>query len=237
MLVLGIAGLGVSLAGLTMQLMPRQFTARQQQQIIDWEAAQRWRVTPAGQIFPASVSYTATSALGGDLSLSANRIGIARQASCAAATDPTAAAVLTRNGCQAVLRATYTDGTDSYVVTIGVAAFSTTAQAAAAERELTGPTLTRAGDVPQGVRTVAFKDTPAAWFTDGRRQISASRSAATYVFFYTVGYADDRPLVQVASDQYTDGEMTSLGTGVAQAVESMLAKPVKQPHCPGAPGC
>ncbi len=237
MLVLGIAGLGVSLAGLTIQLMPRQFTARQQQQILDWEAARSWRVLPAGTIFPASVRYTATAALGSDLSLSATRIGIARQASCAAATDPVVAAVLTRNGCQAMLRATYVDGTDSYVVTVGVAAFPSTAQAAAAGRELAGPTLTGAGSVVPGVRTAEFKGTPAASFTDDRRQISASRSAATYVFFYTIGYTDDRPLVPVSSDLYTYAEMTSLGAGVAQAVETVLAPPLQQPHCPGTPGC
>jgi hypothetical protein len=236
-LVLGIAGLGVSLAGLTIQLMPRQFTARQQQEILAWEAARSWRVLPAGQIFPASVRYTATSALGSDLSLSATRIGIARQASCAAATDPVVAAVLARNGCEAVLRATYVDATDSYVVTVGVATFPGTAQAAAAERQLTGPTLTGAGSVAAGVRTALFKGTPAAWFTDGRRQISASKNAATYVFLYTVGYADERPLVPVSSDQYTDDEMTSLGAGVAQAVESVLAAPQPQPRCPGTPGC
>jgi hypothetical protein len=236
-LVLGIAGLGVSLAGLTIQLMPRQFTARQQQQILDWEAARAWRVLPAGTIFPASVRYTATFVPGSSLQLSATRIGIARQASCAAATDPHAAEVLVRNGCQAVLRATYVDGTDSYVVTVGVAAFPGTAQAAAAGRELTGPTLTGAGSVAAGVRTAEFKGTPAASFTNGQRQISASRSAATYVFFYTIGYTDDRPLVPVSSDAYTYTEMTSFGAGVAQAVESVLAPPLRQPHCPGTPGC
>jgi hypothetical protein len=236
-LVLGIAGLGVSLAGLAIQVMPRQFTARQQQQILDWEEARSWRVLPAGKIFPASVRYTATSALDSDLSLSATRIGIARQASCAAATDSVVAAVLVRNGCQAVLRATYVDGTDSYVVTIGVAAFPSTAQAAAAGQVLTGPTLTGAETVAPGVRTAEFKGTPAASFADDRRQISASKIAATYVFFYTIGYTDDRPFVPVSSDPYTYAEMTSLGAGVLQAVETEVAPSLQQPHCPGAPGC
>lgn len=238
MLVLGVAGLGVSLAGIAIRVMPRQFTAHQQQQILDWESASRWRELPAGTIFPAVVSYQPPPALGGGpLSLTASRIGIARQASCRAATDAGVAVVLDRNGCQAVLRATYVDGTDSYVVTVGVAAFPGMAQAAAAGRELAGPTLTGAGGSAHGVRTVEFKGTPAALFSNSERQISAQRRAATYVIFYTIGYADNRPLVPVKTDAYAYAEMTSLGAGVAGAVQARLAAPLRLPHCPGTPGC
>jgi hypothetical protein len=230
----------VSLAGVAMQLLPRQFTAHQQKQILDWEAGRLWRELPAGTIFGASVSYPAPSVLGGGaLALTATRIGIARQASCPAATDTAVAAVLARNGCEAMLRATYVDATDSYVVTVGVAAFPGMAQASAAQRELSGPTLTRArsAGAAVGVRTVWFRNTPAAWFTDSARQISASTNAATYIVFYTVGYADDRPRVPVSSDKYADAEMTSLGVGVRQAVVNVLAAPLPPPHCPGTPGC
>jgi hypothetical protein len=237
-LVLGIAGLGVSLTGVAIQMMPRQFTARQQQQILDWEAAKRWRVLPAGKIFPAVVHYQPPPELsGGTLSLTASRIGIARQDSCRAATDAAVGAVLARNGCQAVLRATYVDGTDSYVVTVGVAAFPGAAQAAAAEGELGGATLTGAGGSAAGVLTVTFNGTPAALFSDLRRQISLRQRAATYVIFSAVGYADQRPYVGVSSDRYVYGEMTSLGLGVADAVQSVLAAPLPPPRCPGTPGC
>lgn len=229
-LVLGIAGLGVSLAGVAIQIMPRQFTARQQQRILDWEAARRWRVLPAGQIFPPVVQYQPQFALpGGTLSLTASRIGIARGVSCREATDAGIAAVLARNGCQAVLRATYADGTDSYVVTVGVAAFPGMAQAAAAEGEL--------GRSAAGVRAVAFANTPAAWFRDSGRQISLRQRAATYVIFSAIGYADQRPHVRVSSDRYVYDEMVSLGDGVADAVQSVLASPLQLPRCPGAPGC
>jgi len=237
--VLGVAGLGVSLVGVATQLLPRQFTAQQRQQILDWEAGKLWRELPAGRIFPASVSYPAPSVLGGALALTAKRIGIARQATCPAATDAAVAAVLTRSGCQDVLRATYVDATDSYVVTVGVAAFPGEVQASAAGRALSGPSLTgaRSADQAAGVRAVWFKNTPAEWFTDGHRQISGSTSAATYVVFYTVGYADNRPREPVSSDKYADAEMTSLGTGVAQAVVHELAPPLAAPRCPGTPGC
>jgi hypothetical protein len=242
LLVAGVVGLGVSLVGAATQLMPRQFTAQQRQQILDWEAGQRWRELPAGMIFPASVSYPAPSVLNGGtaLSLTARRIGIARQASCPAATDAAVGAVLTRRGCQALLRATYVDATDSYVVTVGVAAFAASAQASAARQELSGATLTGAGSaggVAAGIRTVPFAGTPAAWFTDGRRQISASTSEYNYVVFYTIGYADNRPREPVSSDRYASAEMTSLGAGVARAVINVLGKPLPTPHCPGTPGC
>ena len=237
-LVLGLAGLAVSLVGVAMQMLPRQFTAHQQQQILDWEASARWRQEPAGKIFPAVFQYQPPLAVSGDgLSLSASRIGIARQASCTAATDAAVAAVLTRNRCEAVLRATYVDSTDSYVVTVGVAAFPGTAQAVAASVQLTGSGLTGPHGTPLGVKTVAFKNTPAGSFTNSRRQISGQQRAATYVIFYAIGYASARPFVPVKSDTYAYSEMNSLGGGVVQAVEAKLAAPLKQPHCPGTEGC
>jgi hypothetical protein len=230
---LGVAGLAVSLLGVTTQLLPRQFTVQQQIQIRDWEIGRTWRLQPAGDIFKSTVTYQPPSALsGGGLTLSARRVGIARQASCSAATDAAVAAVLTRNGCQAVLRATYVDATDTYVVTVGVAVFSGSAQASAAQGEVAG-----ASQAAAGVLTVPFGGTPAAWFTDSRRQLSASKSAGTYLVFYTVGYTGKRPRLPVAADGYADSEMTSVGDGVAQAVVSVLNAPVARPHCPGTPGC
>ena len=84
-----------------------------------------------------------------------------------------------------------------------------------------------------------FKGTPAAAFTNGRRQIFGvlAGSTGTYVFFYTIGYADDRPWVPVTADSYAESEMTSLGQGVAHAVDSALTVPAPAPHCPGTPGC
>jgi hypothetical protein len=215
----------------------RRFTAAQQREIVNWEYGRVWRTLSAGTIFPTSVSYQPPAVLEGGprLTLTTGRIGIARQATCQAATDAAAAAVLDRNGCSAVLRATYTDGTKSYVVTVGVAVLPSTAQAAAAFRELgDAPDV---GGIAPGVRAVAFKDTPAAWFTDERRQLSGSTWAGSYVALYTVGYADSRPREPVSEDSYADEEMMSAGSGVAQAVLAKVAPPVATPHCPGTPGC
>jgi hypothetical protein len=232
-LVLGVAGLVISLIGVAAQVLPRQFTAGQQRQITDWEFGSHWRSFPAGKIFPAAVPYFPPASLNDDkgLTLTATRIGIARQASCAVATDPAVATVLARNGCAAVLRATYVDGTHSYVVTVGVAVMPGSAQAAAAKRELPGGNY--------GVRPVRFKGTAAADFTTGRRQIWGvlGGSTGTYVFFYTIGYADGRQQVLVTADSYGDAEMTSMGQGVAGKVSKVLAGPLPAPHCPGTPGC
>lgn len=236
-LALGLIGLVVSVYGVATQVMPRRFTPAQQQQIVNWESGRDWRTMSAGAIFPASVSYAPPTALdgGSPLTLTAGRIGIAKQATCRAATDDAAAAVLDRNGCSALLRATYTDGTKSYAVTVGVAVLPTTAQAARAAAALRE--LGDAGAIVPGVRAVAFSDTPADWFTNQRRQLSGSSSRGPYVALYTVGYADSRPREQVSDDSYAAAEMMSVGSGVAQAVLSAIAPPVATPHCPGTTGC
>ena len=233
-LVLGVAGLAVALTGIALQLLPRQFSAEQRQQITDWEVGKRWRTMSAGAIFPASLQYAGPSTLSDDLKLTADRIGIARQASCAAATDPAAVgAVLARHGCEAMLRATYVDGTGSYVITVGVAAMPGSAQVKAAQQELAGV----GGRNGAGVRTVPVAGSLAAAFTDARRQLSASMRAGPYLVFYTIGYTDDRPRQPVSADTYADAEMTAAGAGVALAVASQVDASVPPPHCPGTPGC
>src|SRR5712691_3287220 len=80
--VLGLAGLAAAAAGIAVQVMPRRFTAAQQQQIMAWESARRWRALPAARIFPANITYQLPSfALAGSagLSLQARRVGISRR--------------------------------------------------------------------------------------------------------------------------------------------------------------
>jgi hypothetical protein len=235
-LALGLIGLVISLIGVAAEVMPRTFTAGQQRQITDWEYGRSWRTLPAGQIFPASVSYQAPVVLDdSSLMLTAGRIGIARQSGCQAAADDAAAMVLARNGCTTMLRATYADGTNSYVVTVGVAVLPSSAQAEAANASLSAADLV--GGIEPGVRALAFKNTAAAWFTDARRQLSGSFRAGPYLALYTVGYADGRAREPVTGDSYADGEMTSVGSGVAQAVLAKVGAPVRPPRCPGTPGC
>ena len=229
---LGVAGLVASLAGAAVQVMPRRFSTAQQRQIMAWETASRWRSWPAGEIFPAAVSYQLPSldfGAASSLSLSARRVGIAPQSNCAQATDQALAAVLDAHGCTAVLRATYTDSTGSLVVTVAVV--------------VTRGTAPQVSSLPSGhglrpaVKAVAFPGTLAARFSDRQRQTSGGFSRGTYLFLYAAGYTDGRSFDQVSVDPYAASEMNSLGTGVAQSIGAHLGARPPMPHCPGAPGC
>ncbi len=245
-LVLGLAGLAISMTAVAIQLLPRHFTAAQQRQIESWEISSRWRTMPAGQIFPASVGYQLSAQVLQDsspLNLDALRVGIAPQSSCTTgAITAAAAVVLRRDGCEAVLRATYVDATRSYVATVGVAVLPTDAAAAAADAGLVPPRpaaayhANGASQLEAGVQVVRFGGTAAELY-DYSRQLSASFADGPYLVMYTVGYADSRPRVPVSRDPYSDTEMTDLAQSVAQSVASKLAAPPAPPHCPGAPGC
>jgi hypothetical protein len=246
-LILGLTGFAVSAFGVAIQLLPRHFTASQQRQIEAWEVMRRWHTMPAGRIFPASVSYQLPArVLQGTvpLSLDAIRVSIAPQESdCAkAVTSEPAAAVLRRNGCEAVLRATYVDATRSYVMTVGVAVLPNAVAAASADSGLATPRLAVARQasiqdrLPGGVLLVRFRGAGAGRY-DYHRQISASFTAGPYLVMYAAGYADNRPRVPVTQDKYSDAEMTSMAQGVARTVAQTLAASPAPPHCPGAPGC
>jgi hypothetical protein len=244
-LFLGIGGLALSAAGVAVQLLPRQFTAAQQRQIMSWEVANRWRVLTAGQIFPQAVAYQLSAQVLEDtapLNLRALRVGIAPQSGCDAGVTGAAAAVLRHGGCQAILRATYVDATTSYVMTLGVAVLPTASAAAAADAGLAAPRLADAhasddaGGLAPGVGVVRFRGTAATLY-DYNRQISASFSQGPYIFMYAAGYAGRRPRVQVSTDRYSYEEMASMARGVAVSVADRLAAEPAPPHCPGAPGC
>jgi hypothetical protein len=241
-LVLGVAGMLLAGSLVYSGLMPRKFTPAQQQQIVAWEVAARWRELPAGVIFPAAATYPPPDALidGGALSLEARRLGIARGVPCALAADPGAAKILGAFGCQGLLRSTYVDETGTFLVTVGVAAFPGAAQAARARQALSDPRLTHAGHsgvLAPGVRAATFAGTSAEAFTDSRRQVTGSVSDGPYIVFYAIGYADGRPRVPVDVDGYTYAEMTSMGQGLAHAIAGKLTVPPPVPRCPGVPGC
>ena len=244
-LVLAVAGLVVSAVGIADQVLPRQFTATQQSQIEAWEVASRWQELTAAQIFPATVSYSLSATALQDtvpLSLDAVRVGIAPQSTCArGVTTAAAAAVLRRGGCKAVLRATYVDATKSYILTIGVAVLPTAAAALDASQGLSQTRLTshesgRAAELGPGVVVVRYRGGTSALY-DYSRQIAANFSKGPYLIMYAAGYADSRPQVNVSADPYSDAEMTSLATGVAQTVAHRLDAPPAVPRCPGALEC
>ncbi len=229
---LGVAGLAVSLTGVATQVLPRRFSAAEQQKIVAWEVASRWRTWPAGRIFPASTSYELPWALFGEksgLKLPAHRIGIAPQSRCAAAVDTALARVLDRDGCAAVLRATYTDSTGSFVATVGIAVMP--------GRASPGGSLPAGHGLAPGVRAVPFPRTLAGRFGNRQRQITGAVSYGPYLILYTAGYADGRRRDQVASDRYASAEMNDFGAGLAHDVGRALGQRPPLPRCPGAPGC
>jgi hypothetical protein len=234
-LLLGLAGLVASVAGIAVQVMPRRFSASQQQQIMSWEALHRWRDLPAGQIFPRNLPYQlpgyAFYTTKG-LQLTARRIGIGSQSSCAAATDPAAAVVLRRQGCQQMLRATYTDATRSLVVTIGVAVMPSPLAVLTSSAALSGRS-----SLNPSVRPLAFPRTLAAGFGPGKRQLSAAVKGGNYLVLSVAGYSDGRPTGPISSDGYANDEMLSFASGLASDVAAPLGKPTARPACPGAPGC
>jgi hypothetical protein len=240
-LALGVAGLIFSAAGLVIQLLPRHFTAGQQQAIMAWKVEARWRDRPAGVIFPAAVGYSLPANVIQDdppLELQAIRVSIAPQSGCAAGvTDAAAAAVLHRDGCEALLRATYVDQTMSFVMTVGVAVLPTASAASAAAAGMSGVQLAAAQDyLAAGVRMEHFRGAAGGVY-DFNRQVAASISEGPYVVLYAAGYSDGRPRVRLARDSYSEAEITSMAQGVAGTVANSLGAPPAPPHCPGAPGC
>jgi len=234
-LLLGLAGLTASAAGVVVQLLPRRFSAVQAEQLSTWEMLRRWRAWPAGQIFPRTLGYDVPGyALSGHrgLHLTARRAGIARMAHCASAVNAPAAKILTGQGCQVVLRATYVDATRSLVTTVGVAVMPSPAAAASAATALSAGSGVRPGVVP-----VPFPRTIAALFGEQERQVTVATSDGPYLVLSAAGFADGRPRVRITTDGYTDAEMFSLANGLARAVEKPLSAAPAAPHCPGSPGC
>ncbi len=246
----GLAGLIFAGLGISAQFMPRQFTPAQRNRIEGWEVASRWRTMPKTKLFPARVRYALTGpqvGLTGSLSLTARRLGIARQEGCAkaAGVGRQALLMLRHDGCQALLRATYTDATSSLVLTVGVAVLRGEGSAQSAARYLTGGTaLTDGAVASQGAVTkhevlspVQVPGTPAAEFSRRQRQLGWVVGSGSYLVMATAGFADGRPRVTVNSDPYTLAEMTSLARGVATDIAAPLGAPPPVPHCPGGPRC
>ncbi len=233
-LLAALAGLVVSTGAAAIQLLPRSFSQAQRQQIMSWEVAKRWRSWPAGRIFPSAIGYQLPGAAfggGSSLALQAQRVGIAVQSSCRDATTRPAGRVLAPRGCEAVLRATYQDTSQTLAVTVGVAVLpaSSADQAAAA--------LHRDGGPQPWLRAVSFRHTTTAHFAGPGHKVGWSSAAGPYLVLATVGYADGRPWLSQGHDTYTAAEMDNLASGVVNSVASRLGAPPPVPHCPGSPGC
>lgn len=142
------------------------------------DIATRWQRLPSGTIFPATVSYTTNAGL----VVEAHRVGIAPTAPCAAALDPATAKVFRRQGCRAVLRATFVDFSGTVVSTVGVAVMPSTSAAASVAGDL------QRTSAHAGVTAVAFPGTPARLFSNAQRVWFYATPVGPYVVLATAGY-------------------------------------------------
>lgn len=197
-------------------------------------------------MFPAVIRYQMPGQPLGStrpLSLTAQRLEIGKQATCASVAGAKSVLALFRQmGCTALLRATYTDSSASFVVTVGVAVLGSQADAATAARTLAGQAGAGGGGALARqvlLRPLPVADSPAAVFGVRQRQLSWVIGAGSYLVVATTGYSDGRPHVLVSTDHYVYREMTSFARGVAEVVAGPLGAPPPVPRCPqaGAPPC
>jgi hypothetical protein len=237
---IGLCGLAVAGYQLRGEFKPRVFTPAQQKRIEAWEVAKRWRTMPKAELFPPSIRYHVGNAPD-TINLTARRLGVARQATCkvAAGGSRQFMSILDGDGCEALLRSTYTDSTRSFVVKAGIAVLKSRATALNAARILTGGSSVGEGGPTRQLVLRPFRvfGTPAANYIFPQRQLSWAVAAGPYLVMATVGYADGRPRVQVNSDSYAFQEMTRVARGIAARIATPLAKAPPVPRCPGAPSC
>ena len=203
----GIAALGGGITGLVWAY-TRKPTPAQVTDAGNRLSAQQWRGLSAGQIFPSTVAYWTTF----NIRTRATLVGIAPQESCALAFDAATVRVLDKDGCVTVLRATYTDASDTQLATIGIAVMTNAAAADKADSDL--------GPGSSGVLPVSFPGTIAAGFTRQGREVFGLQATGRYVVFYTAGYSDGRKAVTSSGTVSMD-----LAAGVAAGLADGLAAP------------
>ncbi|MDF5757838.1 hypothetical protein [Spongiactinospora sp. TRM90649] len=180
----------------------------------------RWRVWPAGRIFPASVPGTSPSGAAVRYRLT----GVATEVPCDRGLQPDAARALRPFGCLTILRATYADGTQTYVATAGIAVLSDKAEGASSSaarrlgtRPTGGPRLR-----PPSVRPAGFAGGAAEGF--GERQYVAGALAGgddRYVVLTSAGYADGRPYTSGTS---IDSRLTRVARELATTLHRDLTR-------------
>jgi hypothetical protein len=177
-------------------------------------AGSLWHSVPVDQLFPPTVNGKGAGPGGADRTWT--RIAVAPDSGCANAFDPLLRKALAPVGCQRLVRATYTDATQSHVTTVGL--LFTTADAAAMrslDSRFTKEGLDRRTDLMP--RPYAPKGTPAAGFGDEQRaswSVSVLTDAPVVVYAVS-GWADDRTVDEPEPAEEAMGSGTT--TAVAQA--------------------
>ncbi|WP_308408202.1 hypothetical protein, partial [Streptomyces mayonensis] len=202
------------------------------------EAGELWHSVPVDQLFPPTVQGKGAGPGGADRTWT--RVAVAPDGDCKGAFDRLLAKVLDPVGCARLLRATYTDATQSHVTTVGLLftkadAAATTSLANRFEKE----GLSRRTDLMP--LPYAAEDTVAAGF-GARQRASWTVSVLTdapVVVYAVSGWADDRTVDEPEpAEEATESGATSapaqagLGheaKGLADRIERALRKNVGQP--------
>ncbi|MFJ3664344.1 hypothetical protein ACIPPM_28260 [Streptomyces sp. NPDC090119] len=164
-----------------------------------------WHNVPVDQLFPPTVQGTGAGPGGADRSW--NRIAVAPDTGCAGAFDPLLARALAPVGCARLLRATYTDATQTHVTTVGLlfTKADPAAMAGLAARFRTERLDRRTDLLPL---PYAAKGTPAAGF--GAKQRAS----------WTVNVLTDAPIVAFAVSGWADGRTVDTPQPAPDAVRS-----------------
>ncbi|WP_244201856.1 hypothetical protein [Streptomyces diastatochromogenes] len=168
-------------------------------------AATLWHSVPVDQLFPPTLQGTGAGPGGADRTWT--RIAVAPDTNCADAFDPLLHKVLAPVGCQRLLRATYTDATQTYVTTVGLlfTKADSAAMSALAAR-FRDEHLDRRGDLMP--RPYAAKGTAAAGF--------GAKQRATW----TLSVLTDAPVVAYSVSGWADGRTVDAPLPAADALRS-----------------
>ncbi|MDH6432966.1 hypothetical protein M2158_001443 [Streptomyces sp. SAI-144] len=177
------------------------------------QAGELWHSVPVDQLFPPIVDGQGAGPGGADRTWT--RIAVAPDSGCTNAFDPLLRKALAPVGCERLLRATYTDATQSYVTTVGL--LFTDADATAM-REL-DTRFTREGLADRTdlmPLPYAAKNTLAADF-------GAAQRAS-----WTISVLTDAPVVAFAVSGWADGRTVDTPEPAEKAMESGDTTPAAQ---------
>lgn len=164
-----------------------------------------WHSVPVDRLFPPTIEGDGAGPGGADRTWT--RIAVAPDSGCADAFDPLLRKALAPVGCQRLLRATYTDETQSYVTTVGLLFTKADVTAMRALRtRFSTENLDRRTDLMP--RPYAAKNTVADDFTDAQR---AS---------WTISVLTDAPVVAYAVSGWADGRSVDAPQPAEEAMES-----------------
>ncbi|MFE6890659.1 hypothetical protein [Streptomyces sp. NPDC057694] len=200
-------------------------------------AGELWHSIPVDQLFPRTLKGEGAGPGGADRTWT--RIAVAPDTTCAKAFDPLLHKALSPVGCLRLLRATYTDATQSSVTTVGLLFTRADQEATQALRtRFTEQGLDRRADLMP--RPYAAKGTAAAEFGDAQRASWTLNvlTDAPVVVYAVSGFADGRTVSdpQPAADAMKPGVTTApaqagLGNeaqGIADRIERGLRKAVQK---------